>query len=159
MLFGKKSTRRFSINQHAPFRERFTRLLQQELKALREIESLQAEALQCLNQGAFSGLMDLVQKQETVQAQMAKTREEISPLLKRFESFTPAEKTAIRQAGVGELLEAIEAVAASIQGRHQGAFPETAAPMRSQDSDKPSAGQPPAGHDDDLQSRIAQFRI
>jgi BMFP domain-containing protein YqiC len=158
MPYGRKNLRRSSINQHAPFRERFTRLLEQELRALREIESLQSEALACLNQGAFSGLMDLVQKQENVQAQMAKAREELAPLLKRFESFSADEKSAIRQAGVGALLDAIERVATSIQGRHQGAFPETAAPMRPQDGENPSTENPPAGHDDDLQNRIARFR-
>lgn len=158
MPFGKKNMQRSSINQHAPFRERFTRLLEQELKALREIEGLQADALRCLNEGAFSGLMDLVQKQESIQGHIAKTREELSPLLKRFETFSGEEKESIRQAGVGNLLTAIESVAASIQGRHQGAFPETTAPMRPQDCGNTAPGNPPAGHDDDLQSRIAQFR-
>lgn len=119
---------------------------------MREIEALQAKALACLNEGAFSGLMELVQRQEAVQAQMAQARRELGPMLGAFEKLPSEQKNAIRNQGVGDLLAAIESVAASIQGRHQGAFPSDAPAGTTE------ATQPSPGHDDDLQSRIAQFR-
>jgi hypothetical protein len=121
---------------------------------MREIEALQAQALACLNEGAFSGLMELVQKQEAVQARMAAARQELGPMLKTFEQMSVEEKSEIRSHGVGDLLVAIESVAAAIQGRHQGAFPSDAPAS----SGAPAASGHPAGHDDDLQSRIDRFR-
>jgi BMFP domain-containing protein YqiC len=123
---------------------------------MREIEGLQAEALKCLNAGAFSGLMDLVQKQESLQSRIAQARQELAPLLKKFEELSASEKENLRNQGVGEVLQQIEITAASIQGRHQGAFPETTALSRSQDSQDGAPAS--SNNDDDLQNRISRFR-
>ncbi len=123
---------------------------------MREIDNLQAEALKCLNEGAFSGLMDLVQKQESLQNQIAVARQELAPLLKKFEAFSEDEKESLRSQGLGELLKQIETVASSIQSRHQIAFPETTALSRSQDSQDGTSTS--SASDDDLQNRITRFR-
>jgi hypothetical protein len=129
-------------------------LLRQELMALRELQALQASALDCLNQGAFSGLMELVQKQEGVQLRIAHARKDLAPMLKTFEALPLDTKHTFREQGVAAVLAEIEQVAHAIQGRHQVAFPDSA--IEAQSANKETAT---TGHaNDDLQDRLARFR-
>lgn len=165
MPFGKRNTRRFSIKD-AGFLPRFLGLLRQELQALRELEGLQAEALACLNQGAFSGLMDLVQKQTAVQERVVATRAELAPLVTQFGALPEDDKARLREQGVAQVLGEIETVANAIHGRHQGAFPEAEAgganavvsTSASGAEDKSASDQGPRNPDEELQARLAIFR-
>ncbi len=157
--------RRFSIKD-ANFLTRFLTLLRQELQALRELEGLQAEALACLNQGAFSGLMDLVQKQTAVQERVLTTRAELAPLVKQFGGLPEAEKVSLREQGVAQVLSEIETVANAIHGRHQGAFPESDLAGKEVSGSASAAGSEGTttsalttrNPDEELQARLAIFR-
>lgn|GEM_PF-6745903 len=126
---------------------------------MRELESLQEAALSSLNQGAFSGLMELVQKQEEVQVRIAATRGQLSPVLQKFESLPEGDKAEMREKGVGEIIRQIEAVAHAIQGRHTGAFPEPAGPAQAGDSVSTQETKATVENQDaDLQARLQRFR-
>ncbi len=126
--FGKRNTRRCWINDRFPL-ETFTGLLGKHLETFRELESLQAAALEGVKNQILEGLSGLMTRQQDVMASISREKEALRPYLDQWEALKPEERQQLRNGRAGEILADLETVAKSIQAKHQEMFGgEDAAP-------------------------------
>lgn len=102
--------------------ETFTGLLGKHLETFRELESLQAAALEGVKKQLLEGLSGLMTRQQEIMAAISKEKEGLRPYLDRWEALPPDERQQLRNGKAGEILGALEAVAKSIQSKHQEMF-------------------------------------
>jgi transposase len=104
--------------------ETFTGLLGKHLETFRELESLQAAALQGVKNQVLEGLAGLMTRQADVMAAIAREKSELRPFLDQWEGLKPEVRQELRNGKAGDILTALETVAKSIQAKHQEMFGE-----------------------------------
>lgn len=124
--------------------ETFTGLLGKHLETFRELESLQSAALQGMKNQGMDGLAAMLARQQEILAAIALEKGGLRPFLDQWESLPAAERARLRQGRPGEILDALEGVAQTIQARHQEMFGADDADMGSAPAAGGSASDPAA---------------
>lgn len=111
------------------------------LETFRALEGLQTAALEGMKSQGIEGLTAMLAKQQEILAAISMEKSGLRPFLDQWESLSATERARLRAGRPGEILDALEAVANTIQARHQAMFGADDAALGS----APSAGTGPSG--------------
>lgn len=111
------------------------------LETFRALEGLQTAALEGMKSQGIEGLTAMLAKQQEILAAIGMEKGGLRPFLDQWESLPATERARLRAGRPGEILDALEAVAKTIQARHQAMFGADDAALGA----APSAGTGPSG--------------
>ena len=149
------------ISGQSPFPlEIFTGLLGRHLETFRELETLQTAALKGAQGQGLEGLTAMLSRQQEILASIAREKGGLKPYLDQWEALPAEERARLRAGRPGEILEALETVAQTIQSRHQQMFGAEDASMGSAGQTQPGAAGNASGAaaEPDLSQRIHLYR-
>lgn len=133
--------------------EIFIGLLTRHLETFRLLEVLQVKALDGMKGRGVEGLAAMLASQQEVLVAIAREKAELKPLLDSWETLDPARRGQLREGRAGEILDALEAVAKSIQARHQEMFGDDP-----KETNPAAAPAPAAASGQDLSQTINLYR-
>ena len=119
--FGRRNTRRCWINSQFPL-EIFIGLLSKHLETFKELENLQATALNAVKNHVLDGLAGHMTRQGEVLSSIAREKADLRPYLDQWEGLKPEVRQQLRDGKAGQILLALEDVAKGIQAKHQEMF-------------------------------------
>jgi hypothetical protein len=112
------------------------------LETFRELESLQSAALDGMKNQGIEGLTAMLAKQQEILAAIGREKGGLRPFLDQWEGLPAAERARLRAGRPGEILDALETVANTIQARHQAMFGADEAALGAATSSGASASGP-----------------